>query len=68
MLVEEDKFERLIKGTRVRKYLDSTHSSYKDGTVIKGLYYDGFAYVQWDNDEILDMSVNAYEVVILKEV
>lgn len=40
---------------------------HKDGTVEKGLYGDGFAYVRWDNEEGLDINVNMYDVVLLKE-
>lgn len=66
MVIEVTDFERLRQGMRVRKYLDSNRTSYKDGTVVKGLYGDGFAYVQWDGENQLDMSVNPYDVVVLK--
>lgn len=36
--------------------------------VVKGLYGDGFAYVKWDGENQLDMSVNLYDVIVLKEV
>ena len=39
---------------------------YKDGTVEKGLYGDGFVYVRWDNEKRLDMNVGMYDVVLLK--
>lgn len=66
MVIEVTDFKRLRQGMRVRKYLDSNRTSYKDGTVVKGLYGDGFAYVQWDGENQLDMSVNPYDVVVLK--
>lgn len=66
MVIEVTDFERLRQGMRVRKYLDSNRTSYKDGTVVKGLYGDGFAHVQWDGENQLDMSVNLYDVVVLK--
>ena len=39
----------------------------KDGTVEKGIYGDGLAYVRWDDENRLDMNVNIYDVVILKK-
>ena len=67
-MIECTDFNRLRKGQRVRKYYSSGMDFlYKDGTVEKGLYGDGFAYVRWDNENGLDMNVNIYDVVLLKE-
>ncbi len=66
-MIECTDFNRLRKGQRVRKYYCSGMTRlYKDGTVEKGLYGDGFAYVRWDNEERLDINVNMYDVVLLK--
>lgn len=65
MIIEVTEFNRLRKGMRVRKYLDSNKTLYKDGIVVKGVYGDGFAYVQWEGENMLDMSVNLYDVVVL---
>lgn len=66
-MIECSDFNRLRKGQRVRKYYYSGNTLlYKDGTVEKGLYGDGFAYVRWDNEESLDINVNLYDVVLLK--
>ena len=58
-------FSVLRKGDRVRKY-NRENDSYKDGTIEKGPM-GGFAYVRWDNEKQLDMNVNLYDVVKLKE-
>lgn len=66
-MIECTDFNRLRKGQRVRKYYCSGMTRlYKDGTVEKGLYGDGFAYVRWDNEERLDMNISLYDVVLLK--
>lgn len=66
-MIECSDFNRLRKGQRVRKYYFSgTKQLYKDGTVEKGLYGDGFAYVRWDNEKGVDINVNLYDVVLLK--
>lgn len=65
MIIEVTEFNRLRKGMRVRKYLDSNKTLYKEGIVVKGVYGDGFAYVQWEGENMLDMSVNLYDVVVL---
>lgn len=58
------------KGDRVRKYKNRHDriTEYIDGTVIKGIRYDsdGFVYVQWDGQQIIDMSVNSYDLVKLQ--
>lgn len=69
-LIENKDWKCLRKGDRVRKYknrYDRT-TEYIDGTVIKGLHYysDGFVYVQWDSQQIIDMSVNSYDLVKLQ--
>ena len=58
-------FSVLRKGDRVRKY-NCENDFHKDGTVEKGTTY-GFAYVRWDNEKQIDMEVNIYDVVKLKE-
>ena len=66
-MIECSDFNRLRKGQRVRKYYFSGMKQlYKDGTVEKGLYDDGFAYVRWDNEKGVDINVNLYDVVLLK--
>jgi hypothetical protein len=68
-MVEHDDFERLRKGQRVRKYYYDRNNRrvYMDGTVIKGAYATGLAYVKWDGTEIPDFNVNIYDVLLLKE-
>ena len=68
-MVEHDDFERLRKGQRVRKYYYDRNNQrvYMDGTVIKGAYAAGIAYVKWDGTEITDFNVNIYDVLLLKE-
>ena len=69
-LLENKDWKCLRKGDRVRKYKNRhDHTTeYIDGTVIKGLHYysDGFVYVQWDGQQIIDMSVNSYDLVKLQ--
>ena len=66
-MIESTDFSRLRKGQRVRKYYYSGMTRlYKDGTVEKGLYGDGFAYVRWDNENRLDINVSICDVVLLK--
>lgn len=48
-------------------YYEGNTRLFKDGTVEKGLYGDGFAYVRWDNEDRLDINVNMYDVVLLKK-
>lgn len=68
-MIECSDFNRLRKGQRVRKYYYSGRTLlHKDGTVEKGLYGDGFAYVRWDNEDQLDINVNLYDVVLLKSI
>lgn len=68
-MIECSDFNRLRKGQRVRKYYYSRNTLlHKDGTVEKGLYGDGFAYVRWDNEDQLDINVNLYDVVLLKSI
>ena len=69
-LIEHEDWKCLRKGNRVRKYknrYDHT-TDYVDGTVVKGLKSssDGFVYVQWDGQQIIDMSVNSYDLVKLQ--
>lgn len=68
-MVEHDDFERLRKGQRVRKYYYDRNNQrvYVDGTVTKGAYAAGLAYVKWDGMEITDFNVNIYDVLLLKE-
>ena len=65
-LIENKDWKCLRKGNRVRKYKNRTE--YIDGTVIKGIHYysDGFVHVQWDGQQIIDMSVNSYDLVKLQ--
>lgn len=66
-MIECTDFSRLRKGQRVRKYYYSGMKQlYKDGTVEKGIYSDGLAYVRWDNESMLDMNVTLGDVVLLK--
>lgn len=63
---EVENFSVLRKGDRVRKY-NREDGSFKDGTVDKGTIF-GLAYVKWNDDaDHIDMSVNLYDVVKLKE-
>ena len=69
-LVENKDWKCLRKGNRVRKYknrYDHT-TDYIDGTVVKGINCssDGFVYVQWDGQKMIDMSVNSYDLVKLQ--
>ncbi len=69
-LIENKDWKCLRKGNRVRKYknrYDHT-TDYIDGTVVKGINCssDGFVYVQWDGQKIIDMSVNSYDLVKLQ--
>ncbi len=67
-MIECSDFGRLRKGQRVRMYYyEGNTRLFKDGTVEKGLYGDGFAYVRWDNEDRLDINVNMYDVVLLKK-
>lgn len=67
-MIECSDFNRLQKGQRVRKYYYKGNVRlFKDGTVEKGIYGDGLAYVRWDDENRLDMNVNIYDVVILKK-
>lgn len=69
-LIENKDWKCLRKGDRVRKYKNRHDRiiEYIDGTVIKGIRYDsdGFVYVQWDGQQIIDMSVNSYDLVKLQ--
>ena len=67
-MIECSDFDRLRKGQRVRKYYYKGNVRlFKDGTVEKGIYGDGLAYVRWDNEKSLDINVNMYDVVLLKK-
>lgn len=67
-MIECSDFNRLRKGQRVRKYYyEGNVRLFKDGTVEKGIYGDGLAYVRWDNENRLDINVNMYDVVLLKK-
>ena len=70
-LIENKDWKCLRKGDRVRKYKNrhDRTTEYIDGTVIKGIRYysDGFVYVQWDGQQIIDMSVNSYDLVKLQQ-
>ena len=67
-MIECSDLGRLRKGQRVRMYYyEGNTRQFKDGTVEKGLYGDGFAYVRWDNEDRLDINVNMYDVVLLKK-
>lgn len=69
-LIENKDWKCLRKGDRARKYKNrhDRTTEYIDGTVIKGIRYysDGFVYVQWDGQQIIDMSVNSYDLVKLQ--
>ncbi len=67
-MIECSDFNRLRKGQRVRMYYYKGNVRlFKDGTVEKGIYGDGLAYVRWDDENRLDMNVNIYDVVMLKK-
>lgn len=67
-MIECSDFNRLRKGQRVQMYYYKGNVRlFKDGTVEKGIYGDGLAYVRWDDENRLDMNVNIYDVVMLKK-
>lgn len=67
-MIEKEDWKSLGKGDRVRKYKDRYNhkAGYTDGTIVKGINPYGFVYVQWDGEQIADMSVNSYDLVKLQ--